>query len=380
MAVLALTACLPAGQGPLGTVEANPPARSPELRDPGNRLDVRYRLNSAAQVSTHIQAADGQRWSIYDRAARPTPGEYVLHFDGTVPGPGPNERRVLPSGDYQIVLDVDASGTRQQAAVPLAIRDADVQTPELIDLAVVPDRISPDFDALDDIANVTFRLAKEARASLFLDRPIANGATERVWLGDEHALQVGAQRLMWDGLANGQPVPGGSYILGVRARDAAGNVVERGSPIVVDEAGAAEASIVTARIGPRQIIRGERVCMEVLVRNTGGTVLRTSGPDPGYVYNSMDTYSSIEGREYAEHAGNWRVGLNWSGGTDISSATYPYRWGFGHDLQPGEEVTVTGCVVVFQERNNLIFAAGLLQEGIAIHNAGAGLVRIDISS
>jgi len=289
MAVLALTACLPAGQGPLSAVEANPPARSPELRDPGNRLDVRYRLNSAAQVSTHIQAADGQRWSIYDRAARPAPGEYVLHFDGTVPGPGPNERRVLPSGDYQIVLDVDASGTRQQAAVPLAIRDADVQTPELIDLAVVPDRISPDFDALDDIANVSFGLAKEAGASLFLDRPLANGATERVWLGDEHALQVGAQRLMWDGLANGQPVPGGSYILGVRARDAAGNVVERGSPIVVDEAGAAEASIVTARIGPRQIIRGERVCMEVLVRNTGGTVLRTSGPDPGYVYNSMDT-------------------------------------------------------------------------------------------
>jgi hypothetical protein len=378
--MLVLTACLPGSQGPLGAVEANPPARSPELRDPGNRIDIHYRLNSAAQVSTHIQAADGQRWSIYDGASRPTPGEYVLHFDGTVPGPGPNERRVLPNGDYQIVLDVDASGTRQQAAVPLVIRDADVQTPELTDVAVTPDRISPDFDALDDIANVTFQLTKEARSSLFLDRTAANGGAERVWLGDEHALQVGAQRLMWDGLANGQPVPGGSYILGVRARDAAGNVVERGSPIVVDESGAAEASIVTARIGPRQIIRGERVCMEVMVRNTGGTVLRTSGPDPGYVYNSMDTYSSIEDRLYAEHAGNWRVGLNWSGGTDIAAATYPYRWGFGHDLQPGEEVTVTGCVVVYQERNNLIFAAGLLQEGIAIHNAGAGLVRVDISS
>jgi hypothetical protein len=98
------------------------------------------------------------------------------------------------------------------------------------------------------------------------------------------------------------------------------------------------------------------------------------------VYNALDSYSSIENRQFAEHAGYWRLGLNWSGSTDVSAATYPYRWGFGRDLQPGEEATVNGCVVVQQEHDNLVFAAGLVQEGIAIHNAGAGLVRVDISS
>jgi hypothetical protein len=375
-----LAGCLPGGQQVLGAVNASPPPRSAEVRDPRNHLDVRYRLLSAADVSTHIQAGDGQRWSVHADARRPTAGEYVLHFDGTVPGPGRNERRVLPNGDYQIVLDVAANGRREQASVPLAIRAADAQAPDVADLAVAPDQMSPDFDARDDITHVTFRLEKDALAWLFLDREEPSGDLQRIWQGEENRLVAGEQRLIWDGLVNGEPVPPGTYHMGVRTRDVAGNIVERGRPLVVHESGRPEASIVLARIAPRQIIRGDRVCIEALVRNTGPTVLRTNGPDPGYVYNGLDTYSSIENRQFAEHAGYWRLGLNWSGSTDVSAATYPYRWGFGHDLQPGEEVTVNGCVVVHQEHNNLVFAAGLVQEGIAIHNAGAGLVRVDISS
>jgi hypothetical protein len=109
-------------------------------------------------------------------------------------------------------------------------------------------------------------------------------------------------------------------------------------------------------------------------------VLRTSGPDPGYVYNSQDSYSSIADRQYAEHAGYWRVGLNWSGSTDTAGATYPYRWGFGRDLQPGEEMPVHGCVQVFNEQDRLVYSAGLIQENVAIHSAGTGLVRVEISS
>jgi hypothetical protein len=83
---------------------------------------------------------------------------------------------------------------------------------------------------------------------------------------------------------------------------------------------------------------------------------------------------------FAERAGYWRVGLNWSGGTDVNGASYPYRWGFGHDLQPGEEVTVRGCVKVLNEQDKLVFFAGLVQENVAIHNPGAGLVRVQVSS
>ena len=365
---------------PLDNVSVSPPPPSPETRDQPNRVDVHYRLNAPASVSSRILSATGEQYVLYVDAERPRPGNYVLQLDGTINGPGPNERRVLPDGEYQVVLDVASGDRRQSAQAPIAIRNADTRPPDVGDLAVVPDRISPDFDAIDDVTHISFRLAKDARVSAFLDRATDDGSLQRYWMGEEVKLSAGEQNITFDGMANGQPVPSGSYRLGVRARDSAGNVVERSQPLVVEDSGVPEASLVSVRIGPRQVIRGDEVCLDAIVRNTGATTLRTQGPDPGYVYNSMDSYSSIEDHRYQEHAGLWRVGLNWSASTDTSGATYPYRWGFGRDLAPGEEVPVHGCVKVMNEQDKLVYFAGLVQENVAIHAAGAGLVRIDISS
>jgi len=373
-------ACGPLTPPPLGKVEASTPPPSPELRDQRNRLDIHYHLNAPANVSTRIVSASGVEWVVHAGATRPTPGDYVIQFDGTVAGPGANERRVLPSGDYQVILDIEASARRQEARVPLTIRDADTLAPEITDLALLPDRISPNFDARDDVTHMTYRLAKAARVSAFLDALSDTGAQKRLWMGEEIRAQAGEQSVTWDGLANGQPVPSGNYLLGVRARDSAGNVVERQAPLVVEESGVPEASMVLAHIGPLQVTRGAEICLEAIVRNTGQTLLRTEGPDPGYVYNSLDTYASIEDHRFAEHAGYWRVGLNWSGTPDTNGATYQYRWGFGRDLQPGEEATVHGCVKVLNEQDKLIFFAALIQENVAIHSPGAGLVRVAISS
>jgi hypothetical protein len=373
-------ACGPIGTTPLGQVQVVPPALSPGLRSQANRWDVHYYLNSPATVSTRIVGSDGQQWPIASNVARPTRGDYVLQFDGTVAGPGANERRVLPDGDYQLFLDVQSGGQQQQVTVPLAVRGADTTIPAVTDVSLLPDHISPNFDAIEDVTHVTYRLAKDALVSAFLDGTTPSGATTRIWAGDEVQTAAGEQSLTWDGTANGQPVPNGEYQLGVRARDQAGNIVESSQTLVVEDSGVPEASIVSAHIGPLQIIRGDEVCVDAIVRNTGQTVLRTEGPDPGYVYNSLDTFGSIENHMYAEHAGFWRVGLSWSGSTDVSGATYPYRWGFGHDLQPDEEVTVHGCVRIQNEQDTLIYFAGLVQENVAIHNAGAGLVRIHISS
>jgi hypothetical protein len=378
--LLLATACGPMAASPLGAVDVRPPALSPELRSQANRWDVHYHLNTPASVSTQIVSADGQQWSESSDVSRPTRGDYVFQFDGTVAGPGPNERRVLPDGDYQLILDVQGSTQHQQATVNLSIHGADTAIPDVSDLSLLPDHISPNFDAVNDVTHITYRLAKDARVSPFLDVVGDNGASRRLWMGEEVKTSAGEQSLTWDGTANSQPVNDGQYMLGVRARDEAGNVVERSRPLVIEDSGVPEASIVSTQIGPLQIIRGDEVCLDAIVRNTGQTVLRTEGPDPGYVYDSLDTYSSIDNHAYPEHAGFWRVGLNWSGSTDVSGATYPYRWGFGHDLQPGEEVTVHGCVKVANEQDMLIFFAGLVQENVAIHNAGAGLVRVQVSS
>lgn len=377
--IVVCAACGPLAQQPLGRVDAGPPVLSPEQRDQRNRLDVHYHLNSAATVSSYVVSADQRQWAIAQSAPRPTAGDYVLQFDGTVAGPGLRERRVLPDGDYQVVLDVQASAQHQQAQVPLSVRNADVLVPDVTDLALLPDHISPNFDARDDITHLTYRLAKAASVSVFLDRDGPDGP-KRVWMGEEVPQLAGEQSATWDGLANGQPVPNGEYMLGIRARDSAGNVLETTRPIVIQDSGVPEASIVSARIGPLKIIRGNQVCLDAVVRNTGPTVLRTQGPDSGYVYNAFDTYSSIEDHQFAEHAGYWRVGMNWAGSTDFSGATYPYRWGLGRDLPPGEEATVHGCVTVLNEQDKLVYFAGLVQENVAIHSAGAGMVRVSISS
>lgn len=375
------TSCGPLAPSLLDHVQASQPALSPNLRDQRNRLDVHYHLSAPALVSTEIASADGQNpRPIATDAPRPTAGDYVLQFDGTVAGPGRNERRVLPDGDYQIVLNAQRGPRHQQASVPLTIRDADTNAPDVTQLALLPDHISPNFDALDDVTHITYHLARAAMVSAFLDRAPSSGAPKRIWSGEEARAAAGEQTLTWDGLANGQPVTDGQYLLGIRARDQAGNVVEASQPLVVTDSGVPEASIVSTHIGPLQIIRGGEVCLDAIVRNTGQTVLRTQGPDPGYIYNSLDTFSSIENHADAEHAGLWRVGLSASGSTDLSGATYPYRWGFGRDLQPGEEATVHGCVTIQNEQDKLVFFAGLVQENVAIHNAGAGLVRVAISS
>ena len=74
-------------------------------------------------------------------APRPTPGDYVLQFDGTVAGPGPNERRALPGGQYQVLLDVQAAGRRQAAQVAVTVRDSDTTPPDITEFAVLPDRV-----------------------------------------------------------------------------------------------------------------------------------------------------------------------------------------------------------------------------------------------
>lgn len=384
LALVPLGVLLACGQPLLSNVSGSPPLPSPQQPIQLNRLDVRYHLGRPASVDAWAQTPDGQhQWVLHAASPRPRPGDYVLQFDGTVDGPGPNERRVLPDGDYQIVVRAQADGQQQQVEVPFTIRDADTTLPDVQDLSLLPEHVSPNFDAIQDLTRVTYTLAKPAKVAAFLDLVSSDGSKppRRVWTGSQQSVDVGAQSLTWDGLGNdARPVAAGSYLLGIRAEDAAGNVVERSQPLVVEDSGVPDASIVTARIGPTQVVRGGQVCLDAVVRNTGQTTLRTQGPDPGYVYNSFDSYSTIENHKYVEHAGLWRVGLNWSGTTDTTNATYPYRWGFGKDLLPGDEVAVHGCVNVFNEQDQIVYFAALVQENVALRSAGAGRVRVEVSS
>ncbi len=372
-------ACLPGGGPLIGDVTSGEPSVSPELRNPQNHLVVGYRLGGPAEVSAYIQGPDGKQWPVYERATRTTAGQYQLNLDGTVPGPGEHDRRVLPDGDYHVVLRADAGAQHQQVEVPFTVRAADTTPPEIHNLQAFPDRISPNADARDDIAQIAYAVSKASRVTPFAELVSPDGRRKRMWTGEELKVEAGEQRLQWDGTQSGVPVPDGQYELGVRARDAAGNQTEARRPMVVESGGIPQAKIVSARLAPTQIVRGGQVCLDVKVRNIGQTVLRTEGPDPGYTYNSLDTYASIANHQYVEKAGFWRIGLDWAGSADTTGARYPYRWGFGKDLSAGEETTVHGCVQVNDEHRKMVFFAALLQENVAVRESGTALTQVEVS-
>ncbi len=378
LAVLA-SGCL-ASDGPLlSDVSAGPPPVSPGLRNPANHLVVGYRLGTPAEVSAYVQGADGRSWPVYEREPRTVTGPYQLSLDGTVPGPGEHDRRTLPDGTYTVVLRADSGDRHQQVDVPYSVQGADTTPPELQNVQIFPDRLSPNADAVDDLAQVSYVVTKNAKTTPFADLVAPDGRRKRMWTGEATNVEAGEQRLQWDGMQSGVPVPDGQYEFGLRAVDAAGNATEVRRALVVEAGGVPQAKIVRAQLSPTQVVRGGQVCLDVTVRNIGQTVLRSEGPDPGYVYNSFDTYASIASHQYVEQAGFWRIGLDWAGSADTTGARYPFRWGFGKDLAPGQEVAVHGCVQVNDEHRTMVFFAALLQENVAVHESGTALTKVQVT-
>ena len=163
--------------------------------------------------------------------------------------------------------------------------------PTIGDLSLLPDHISPNFDAPSDVTHMTFS-ARQAGDGVGLSRQhVELWTAQRVWTGEEAKTAAGEQSL--DLGRHGQRSARAEWQVHARHSRArhAGNIVESGQPLVVEDSGVPEASIVSAHIGPLQIIRGDEVCLDAIVRNTGQTVLRTEGPDPGYVYNSLDSFA-----------------------------------------------------------------------------------------
>lgn len=100
------------------------------------------------------------------------------------------------------------------------------------------------------------------------------------------------------------------------------------------------AHITSAIFSPTNLRAGELLNVSITVQNNTNGTLRSQDPDPGFVYEEGESFLS---RGFPEVKGAFRVGIDFDGRTDPD---YPYRWGLGAPLAPGQTATITGAILM----------------------------------
>lgn len=111
-------------------------------------------------------------------------------------------------------------------------------------------------------------------------------------------------------------------------------------------------------ITPALVEVGKTLSLTVTIRNVGKATLRSGSPDPSFVYQ--------EGQVAA--AGTYdtfRLALDYEGHPS-SQGPYPYRWGLGGDLAPGQSRTITVRVQINAESGPRQYWVGVVREGVGM--------------
>ncbi|MCL6648316.1 MAG: N-acetylmuramoyl-L-alanine amidase [Chloroflexi bacterium] len=111
------------------------------------------------------------------------------------------------------------------------------------------------------------------------------------------------------------------------------------------------------------------VRFEVEVWNNSAQPLETQGPDPGYAYDETQTSASIG---HPGQFNRWRIGIDFLDNT--TGRRYPFRWGLGGTLAPGERRLISGQIELTTPKRSLWWA-GLIQEGVAFRVDMFGVSR-----
>ncbi len=379
-ALLLAVAATATGCGPSGAALSNVVASSTMIvpgstgiGKPPGVVELRYTLGKEGNVSVRLA---GPAASTLLRRVQ-TAGEHILRFAGVITSSQGIDsytlvRRAVPPGDYTV--SVDAGGETQ--SLPVKVGGAAVQPPVMQNILLHPDTISPNGDAVDDTADLTFRTSQTSTLSLNL---IAHDGTRTTILAPvkrgpgEHNVPINGQNFA------GETLPDGVYTATLRAQDPLGNRVEAVKQLTIQAGGKPSITIERVEITPQQVMLGGAISVTITVKNTGKVPLRTQGPDPGYTYTTNDSYSSIEGNKLVDRAGLWRVGADWDGNSGGGGAyRYPFRWGFGHTLQPGETMVTGGKIVILKQESTMWFFAGALQEGVRIVQDRLGRTAIHV--
>lgn len=350
---------------------------------------IQYELSRNAVVSIYFENDEGDRFYFRqdkDRGA----GDYEVLFSGVVDGytlpdetvQGEVLSRLLRDGSYTMTIEaVDDNGAIETQQAQIVIVDADPELPDLRDFSLDREEFTPNRDGIDDRIKAQFYQTKEADVRVFL---LTSEGLEIPISELERDIPAGAPgRHYYDyegGVDNGETPPSdGTYPIIAIASDAEGQRIRVEDELTIAYGGVPRADIFAPPTGETLAFNTTAVAIcdtlyfTMTVENYGNTPIRTTGPEPGTVYDSDWNYNTLG---WHTESGAFRAAI----GYENELSNYPYRWAVGgtddltqigdhYYLMPGDRAVITGGIRltdVFGDRNPQPVWAGLIHEDVEI--------------
>jgi hypothetical protein len=363
---------------------------TPNADGSDDATQIDYEISRNAAVSIYFENEAGDRF--YFRQDEPRGrGDYRVLFSGIVEGyrlpddqiQGEILSRLLQNGVYTWVIEAtDEDNVTETGTGSLTITDADTDLPDMRDFGVYPNVFTPNRDGISDRVRPQFYLTKEV-ASLRVFLLMSDGLEVPISELERDILANSPGRHYYDyegGVDNGAtPPPDGTYPLIAIAEDAEGQKIRVEDSLTIQYGGVPRADIFpppagdTLEFSATAVTICDTLYFTMTVENYGLTPIRTTGPEPGTVYDSDWNYNTLG---WHTESGAWRAAI----GYENEIANYPYRWAVGNPedlveidgytyLMPGERALITGgirLVDVFGDRNPQPVWAGLIHEDVGI--------------
>lgn len=351
---------------------------------------IEYEITRNADVSIYFENDAGDRY--YFRRERPRGvGAYRVLFSGVTEGyllpdeliEGEVVARLLPNGMYTwTIMATDEDGVSESASGPLRVSQADTTLPEMRDFSIDTPLFTPNRDGISDRAQIQFNLQKEVEETrVYLELPDGGQFDISELPGPVRPNEPGWHVFDYEGGVDfgATPPPDGVYPIIAIAEDAEGQKVQISDTLEIQYGGVPRARILSPVTGDTFALSATAVQLcdiitfTVTIENYSETPIRTTGPEPGTVYDSDWNYNTLG---WPTESGAFRLAV----GYENEITNYPYRWAVGDDdtlelidgrpyLMPGDRAVITGGIRVtgpFGVRNPQPLWVGLIHEDVEI--------------
>lgn len=214
-AAFTLTEALKLERSPIGRVTVRP-YFSPTCDCARNMARVSFRLREGDRLDAVIVDSDGEPVRVLVNGEERSAGRVVYLWDGKT-----DAGTAAPDGAYRLRVHLDEQ--HRTIVVPNVFR-LDTEAPSVELVSAAPRILSPDGDGRRDSATLQISLAETARPFVLVDgKKVETGSI----------VDAGESELEWSGTSEGTDLPEGTYVVGVQARDRAGNLSPPSSGITV---------------------------------------------------------------------------------------------------------------------------------------------------